>query len=380
MGKKSRPTSGQQSPAAPVPLKADPPPQPPAPVRSGGDEKAIGAQVDALLDQAEQQVRTMTELVNDSAPEQSPRDAAEKTAQEPAAPESASPESQQESTPAEAGEPEQPQPALDGPVDPEALQSQVDAILAEAGHHTGPTLATPSDDPDENLETEIDAGSDRDTETAIQTGAPQNDASPAPGSDSTDEAAADEQDDDPLNDPPQIDLAAVDAVIADAAQRAMEEDDFEVGSARGIGDDQTIDPPVTSPAPTAAANAADPAPPPAPKRKLVVKGGDASMRRDKSKRRRPSVSDLDGHPSAASVEERDSIESDDPQPHTSVEDEQPEVRLRARVARFTFRQMAAMNAPWHSWTVQTRYAVLGITFLNIALAAVAYFILLRRWI
>ncbi len=394
MGKRSRPTSGQQTPAAPVPIKTSPAP---TPASNPADESAIEAQVESLLDQAERQVQTITNLVSEDSAElpSEPTDHHDAEDAADSLPDQAASAAEQPhpTAAASAGESEPTEPVTEGPVDTAALQNQVDAILAQAGHPAGPTLVAQKDGEAFGAEVEAAAEPSMDAQPESDPSSNTGDGDAATARDESASAAdlsTGQSTEDPQPTPvaPEIDLAAVDAVIADAAQRAMEEDEFESGLAGSTQDAQTIDPPVTPPAsreacepesehvPTAPAAA----PPPAPKRKLVVKGGDASMRREKPKKRPPARDrDLDGEFPTAPIEERDSTESDDDQPLLSSQEDQDDLTLRSRVTRFTFRQMAAMNAPWHSWTKQTRYAVLGITFLNVLLATVAYYILLRRW-
>lgn len=407
MGKKSRPTSGQhQAPAAPVPLKPDPPA--PGAIESADSTpvEGIEAQVDALLDQAQHQVQSMSELVNESARDDSPVDVpaqetaeaeepassrsptaavevdtlaaliAEKAAAKPAAVQDATEEPGASAaaleTPAPATADSESAPALDvneiaddtddtEPLDTEALQSQVDAILVEAGH-----LAEPRESESQPHDSEFD---------------------PRSTSDHLDGAAA------PLKEAPgeaatEADLASVDAVIADAAQRALEADDFEsIGAGPDGGDHPSLAP--AAPA-SRTASTAQAAPVPAlapaapPRRAAVVKGGDASMRREKPKKTRPSAADagLDGNlrPPAAESPEA-------PAPPLPGAESSSWLRpllartapgLRARIAEGTLQTLATMNSPWKSWSPATRKAILAITFVNMVLAVGAYVVLLKR--
>jgi len=42
--------------------------------------------------------------------------------------------------------------------------------------------------------------------------------------------------------------------------------------------------------------------------------------------------------------------------------------------------MAVLNTPWKGWSSSMQKAVLALTFVNVVLAAAAYFVLLRRWL
>ena len=231
------------------------------------------------------------------------------------------------------------------PLDTDALQSQVDAILAEA------TQVTESDE-NEPLADSSSTPDSLDVETPPPTAA---------GS----EPAA------------EVDLASVDAVIADAAQRALDEDDFETGDpGRDVAPEPGRAPVV--------ATASTPAPPATPRPELVPKGGDKSMRREKPRPVRLSVSDsrLDGDPPPTPVQV--------PKPVAPTPREEPSwlrtflfqttPRLAKQAADPTLRCMAVLNSPWKSWSPSTRKAIMAITCVNIVLAVGAYYVLLRRWI
>ncbi|MCC6909988.1 MAG: hypothetical protein IT430_18795 [Phycisphaerales bacterium] len=355
MAGKSRPTSGK-SPAAPVPLKADgPPSHKPAPRPSNApapqtveppvqspNEAQVEAQVEALLDEAEQQVQAMSELVGDAPPPQSTP--VDESPQNPAPPDPAAVDKPASAAAEAANVEESPAsaPPLDDPVDPAALQSQVDAILAEAGHAAGVDDAEDLPSAAPEIEDDFPAA-----------------AAPS-GNDAVDAAA------------PPMDIAAVDAVIADAAQRAMEQDEFETGA----GDEAVAMAGAASPADSAERVDGE-----SPRR--VVKSGDASMRRVKpnSNRRSTGAADLDGGFAKSDGPRRDSAAQQEREAlvETPTASEPPDSRWRARAVRAALRGMAAMNEPWSRWTPPTRYVVLAFTVLNITLAGVAYIIVLSRW-
>jgi hypothetical protein len=55
-------------------------------------------------------------------------------------------------------------------------------------------------------------------------------------------------------------------------------------------------------------------------------------------------------------------------------------RLQARAKRVLLKGLSSLNAPWHTWPMTTRYAVLGLTAVNLIFALATYFILLKRWL
>lgn len=167
-----------------------------------------------------------------------------------------------------------------------------------------------------------------------------------------------------------MDIAAVDAVIADAAQRAIEQDDFETSGSAAPRE-------AVSPTESTEREGAE-----SPRR--VVKGGDASMRRVKPKesRRKSGDADLDGEFARPNEQRSDSAAAQEREAlvESPAASEPPDPRLRARATRAALRGMAAMNEPWSRWTPPTRYMVLAFTLLNITLAGVAYIIVLSRWL
>jgi len=371
MGKKSRPTSDKpQAPAAAAPLKANPPAskasEPAAP-----PVEAIEAQVDALLGQAQEQVQSMSELINEPAPNAPPHATAE------AKPNGA--ETASEEPPASTAAPETPATDDEGlsasdepanaetcePLDTEALQMQVDAILAEAVQCAEPA-AHAMEEHDSNLD-------------------PLPPADPPDGEAPVSEVARPER-------PSEAEIASVDAVIADAAQRALDEDEDDDFEAMGVARDESDLPGVAPAAPaarTASTPEAVPAPAPSasPRRAAVVKGGDASMRREKRKEPRPPAADagLDGNlrpppsvalpepPAAAGPKPKDFSWLRPPMARTAL-------GLRAKIAHAALQALAAMNSPWKRWSPATRKAILALTFVNIVLAVGAYMVLLGRLI
>ncbi len=345
-------------------------PEAPAPEASESAEalpvEKIEAQVDALLDQAQQQVQSMSELVGEPASDDpieggAPQGAAALDAPPPS---TAPPEQSRADPPAvAAGAVYRGSPApivrknvaeAIGPLDTDALQSQVDAILADASQvamppesesHTGPQ--PPPDPPD------------------TQTPGPAVAAS-QPGA--------------------EVDLASLDAVIADAAQRAMEEDEFgAIDPSRRDGD---------APRPTASATPAGGTPPApatapaasaptaAPRREPVAKGGDAPPRREMPAPARPRACDidLDGDFPAPAVK---APAPPAPSPaekaswlRTALSWSDP---LRGIVAGSALRALTVINSPWKKCSPSTQKAVLALTFVNVVLALGAGYVLLRRW-
>lgn len=371
-------SSGTTKPSSPAPAQR--PPQPPA-----ASPEPIEEQVDALLDQAQQQVKTMAELTNAEEPKSdgpesasaaplqagtaSPQPESAASSSEPAAtaptspvpvegssdPTEPQPDSATEASAEVSDESSPPQPvaSADAPVDPAALQSQVDAILAEAGYPVGEAMVNAQVPPEDE--------------------APEDAARPSSGAEVENEPARDEA-------PTRVDLSEVDAVIADAAERAMEEEDFDSSAAEPSE--------ATGPAALPAAGAkAGPAGAAAPARpKAVKKGGDASMRREKRKRKPPDV-DLDGDftstaPLTATPDDRadDSAEESNEdltfEPVASVES--PPEGWIEMIRRHAMTTLSLANSPWHTWSVVTRCAVLAVTIGNGLLALIAFVVVLRR--
>ncbi|MCL4198751.1 MAG: hypothetical protein KJZ69_14785 [Phycisphaerales bacterium] len=370
MAKSSRPPSKSKPPAAPVPLStpaSEPAPRSPvaaAPVAtSAAPVEPIEQQVEALIDQAQQQAQAISDLANSSASGEAIGGAtpghplsSEGEATSNDSPSAAggpavatatatdvgraadggggSPSNSAESPAANSAEATPAAPA-DQPVDPVALQSQVDAILSEAGYPI-------------------------DGEAEAATDASESDAAEKPSPDGESRAAPD--------------IAEVDAVIAEAARLALEDDSFGAAEAdRGAaarGPDR---------AELRAADASRP--------KAIPKGGDVSMRRDKRQRRVQKGADLDGEfPGAASIAPAEAPADVDGGDDDSLEFALPPTEVAApagsgwkqRLRRGTLSVLAAANAPWHAWPPITRAAVLALTIGNGLLALVAFAVVLRR--
>lgn len=372
MAKSSRPPSKNKPPAAPVPLSApasEPAPRTPAasaaPVAaSAAPVEPIEQQVEALIDQAQQQAREIADLANPSAsgeatggatpgPPLSPEgeatpDGSASAAGGPAVTAAAaaadvgraadggggSPSDSAESPAANSAE-ATPAASADQPVDPVALQSQVDAILSEAGYP---------------IDGEAEAATDASESDAEEKPSPHGESGAAP------------------------DIAEVDAVIAEAARLALEDDSFGAAeadrgaAARGPGGAESL-----------AADASRP--------KAIPKGGDVSMRRDKRQRRVQKGADLDGEfPGAAPIAPAAALADVDGGDDDSLEFALPPTEGTApvgsgwkqRMRRATLSLLAAANAPWHAWPPITRAAVLALTIGNGLLALVAFAVVLRR--
>lgn len=376
MAKSSRPPSKNKPPAAPVPLSAPasepaprtpaasaaPPPASAAPVVAAAPAEPIEQQVEALIDQAQQQAREIADLATPSASGEATDEAApghplspegEPTPNDspsaPGAPAAtaavtdvaraadAGDGSTPDSAESPAADPAEATPAApaDQPVDPVALQSQVDAILSEAGYPV-------------------------DGEAEAATDASESDAEEKPSPDGESGAAPD--------------IAEVDAVIAEAARLALEDDSFGAAEtdrgAAARGPDG---------AELRAADASRP--------KAVPKGGDVSMRRDKRQRRVQKGADLDGEfPCAAPVAPAEAPADVEGGDDDSLEFALPPTEVAApagsgwkqRLHRGTLSLLAAANAPWHAWPPITRAAVLALTIGNGLLALIAFAVVLRR--
>lgn len=374
MAKSSRPPSKNKPPAAPVPLSApasEPAPRTPAasaaPVAaSAALVEPIEQQVEALIDQAQQQAREIADLANPSASGEATGGA---TPGPPLSPEG---EATPDGSPSAAGGPAvtaataatatdvgraadggggstsdsadspaansaeaTPAASADQPVDPVALQSQVDAILSEAGYP---------------IDGEAEAATDASESDAEEKPSPHGESGAAP------------------------DIAEVDAVIAEAARLALEDDSFGAAEAdRGAA----------SRGPDGAElRAAD-----ASRPKAIPKGGDVSMRRDKRQRRVQKGADLDGEfPGAAPIAPAAALADVDGGDDDSLEFALPPTEVAApavsgwkqRLRRGTLSVLAAANAPWHAWPPITRAAVLALTIGNGLLALVAFAVVLRR--
>ncbi len=378
MAKSFRPPSKTKPPAAPVPLAAPaatPAPQRPDNARTGsaasGDDQGaapIEQQVEALIDHAQQQAQAIADL---AAPSGSDETSGEAAPNQPPPSEEATMAGDSQSAPgaprvnaaptdaagaaadAKAQSPSPPAadppaetatdstaPAPEEPVDPAALQSQVDAILSEAGY------------PPDGEGTAVD-----------------------PEDSSGDEEALTPPE---VAEPTSADLSEVDAVIAEAAQRALEDDAFEVG--QGAHQSASAPSGPAAPAPSAPAAAAD-----AGRPKAVLKGGDASMRRDKRQRRVQQGTDLDGdllRPAPVAPTGDPTASSDDDvidfaSSATTAEDAK-EADWKIRLCRSTLHLLALANAPWRNWPPITRAAVLALTIGNGLLALVAFTVVLRR--
>lgn len=410
---KSRPTSGsQRAPATPVPLKADPPPAPksPAPTPKRAQEQPTASeqlrvQVDDLLDKAEENVRTLNELAAEPAdaeesnvdptPDQ-PRPSAEEPVPSfgddldgptpvPATPtDSSEPVDQVESRGGASQEDAETEKfeaddvtaeefieesSLDDPVDPAVLQSQVDAILAESGHVVESLPDATEANAGESLKVESEAPADGLTEPIEEEAGAAESMQGAPAESSAGaDRAADSASSSPDEQEEKIDIAAVDAVIADAAQRAMEQDDLD-------GSDPTVERSQPDDEQPAAGQAAQSqvAPPGA-----VRKGGNVSMRDNPPPRppaAAPKPADAERAPEKAEPA-RDTPSGRSTQPAAATLDPS----LKARLLRLTLQGLARLNAPWHSWPPVTRYALLGLTAANLVFAAAAYVLLIKRWL
>lgn len=369
MAKSSRPPSKNKPPAAPVPLStpaSEPAPRTPAasaaPVAaSAAPVEPIEQQVEALIDQAQQQAQAISDLANSSASGEAIGGAT------PGHPLSSEGEATSNDSPSAAGGPAvatatdvgraadggggspsnsaespaansaqaTPAASADQPVDPVALQSQVDAILSEAGYP---------------VDGEAEAATDASESDAEEKSSPHGESGAAP------------------------DIAEVDAVIAEAARLALEDDSFGAAEAdRGAA----------SRGPDGAElRAAD-----ASRPKAIPKGGDVSMRRDKRQRRVQKGADLDGEfPGAAPIAPAEAPADVDGGDDDSLEFALPPTEVAApagsgwkqRLRRGTLSVLAAANAPWHAWPPITRAAVLALTIGNGLLALVAFAVVLRR--
>ncbi len=348
------PAATRQDVASDPSAAASPPDQ-----AGGSTGQNIEGQVEALLDQAQAHVQAISQLSAEVSPD-----------------EAVAPPVNEASSEATVGA------ATEEPIDPVALQKQVDAILEEAGHFVDEPAGEA--DEDDAAASPLGAGAPVTATATVATPAASALQDPA-------RAVGPAQTDDEVGrsgvDTTPVDLAAVDAVIADAALKALEEDVEPADEATpSVG---AMPAPRTGAGvgPTVAASAAASSGVPAVSRKPVVKGGDASMRRGKKKRVAPD-SDLDGDFARPSPEPEPSAEESAvptepapmPEPGGNVASSSPRAPIVQRLGRFALTGLAALNAPWHTWPLLTRYAVLALTLGNVLLAAIAFTVVLSRLI